>query len=512
MDEPSGRNPARMRPRWTSCEGLAKRGKDTPKLIEGELAEWREGVTIETIDEAFVYEVQPRKGMRVLCVEGALGCGQTTQLSARFEKMKYLPAFEGQSGKRRILVITPRPFLTQSLKRMFPGITHYSRWSEDRLKDDWQLTCLNSLHRLVNERPFEEIYIQASRLCMDALTCVAQDHLADNYDLLRALIEQARLTIFADCEPVDGAVRHFVQTIDGLRPHEIHVQRCKARFARVFRCTNPAKWESALDEALALGERVAVPCRTRVAAEILHKVYSLQYSTKLYTSDTPHTVLERDMDVELQGIQLLLYTSKVALDITTLFDRVFVHAWHEAGEAGGAGAVAFAQCCAGTRNLANKDILMVVELRVLSKSELAQEQEDCAHAFDEALLQLQDRAKYVRDLIATNMPRWRAHFEVHGYPRPTPDHLTELCAYTQAAERRPFLAQFERLVLAQGGQFHENRVEEWSGAYLSAREAVKQEAADDLASAIRAVGERGAQAIIDEHKAMEQKWLSMDDT
>ena len=484
------------------CRGLF--AQPSPRyfapLQEGPLATWKPAVLVEAFDEAFVRQITVKPSTRVLCIKGAMGCGKTSRLSERFAALMHRAESE-RAPPPRILIVTPRVSLTQSLRARFPEAMHYSHWRGDRetLKHDQQLVCLNSLYKLRGQMAYDEVWLDEPRVCINALTCVAtaNGHLADNYDYLRALIARAKLTIFADADlEVDGAVPTLVQSISGLEPHEIEVHRyLQFRFSRNFECTaNAEKWEKELDAALESGQSVAIPCRTKKQANILFQKYHALYRTKIYTGETHKDVVDndmRDINAALDRTQLIIFTSKIAVgvDITVPVDRVFVHAQYGAGPC----ARLMLQLCGRLRNLANERIpILVTEKMMIAESK-------CAQTFDNALRQLERRSSRVKKMVETNMVRWLPCFDAEGFPRFSPDHFTQLVAYDIAEMRRTFLVEFERQAIAQGGtiSFDESNGL-FSDEYVDARTTVETNKAAEKAAALENVAARGAQAILND--------------
>jgi hypothetical protein len=431
-----------------------RRWVPTTKTAAGTLEAWRvlrPHVGIRDMPKGRVRSLLGDIDWRILLIIAGMGSGKTYRLSERAASL---------GPDTRILVIVPRESLADSLHARFPGFTHYKSWITDRgsMRNPRQIVCYESLHLLRNAPFFDEIYIDEARAVMENITCLKTNrgNIKDNFDWLRACIQQAKLTVFS-CADIDfdDSVTGFVNDLTSA-DERIQMQRyppvLSGRAMGVTRAK--AKWEEALLADLRAGRLVGLCCRTRKNAEAFAERFAGEFKDpateiKVITSRTPRPQVQeamRDIDAALTGCRLCIITSKAAfgIDCQLLWDRVFI----DATERGCLMRHLF-QMGGRWRRLREPRMLVLVNEAFGAWNEAGPHPQDTT-AFQESLKEIAERQEHTKDYqwLLRVLPTWDAQkSKIADF---TPDCFGRLYAHRLAEEKLSDRFSFERLAALKG--------------------------------------------------------------
>ncbi len=373
---------------------------------------------------------------RVVAIEAGMGLGKSYQMKKHIDRTRQT-FFEAHGYYPRMCLISPRITLSHAHFGSLIDFTHYS----ENVSDDRLIIQYESLFKLESQKPFDYVYLdELHSICSNITSTITNGkHLKDNYEIFTLMARNATQVITMDADlSVDSTCECLIRQF--AKPEEVTLHRYGHQkiSKNVTISNNENDWVKAVREKLTNGKKVAICCQSKKRAKAWDKMFSCDYNTIIFTSDSDDETVAtlRNMNEALNGCQLCIYTSKITVgtDHTNDWDVVFVDA---GGKGGGCTAREMLQMVGRFRHTNDEQLLTLIGPSSGSFYQTPLEIEACI---------------FKRKDFLQRYDKWLQSDKEWGADglKFAPSPLTKMFAHTESERSRDFKEDFIRLVEKKG--------------------------------------------------------------
>lgn len=279
---------------------------------------WGPKVSITVHEEQRLETIEPKLTTRCYVIAAPMGSGKT------YQSRILVPQFA------RVLVVSTRMVLSHSQIGFYPTFSHYK---EQNYSADQLVIQYESLHNLIQERPFDLVLLDETRSLMSNTVCLETNKgsIDTNMKMLQAFMKEASLVLCMDAHMEwDAAVPTFLEDVFEENEIEVHryVNSLQSMARELHLMDDACAFSKQIEKCVERNERVSILCRTKANALAWEKEFKEKANIAIITAETNDAVLQRFEDVNefLREYSLLISTAKMTCgtDITLPWDKVFV--------------------------------------------------------------------------------------------------------------------------------------------------------------------------------------------